>query len=282
MYSLISALFFTFACDPQSKTDPGTDPNTPEDTGTPNPEEDSPSIFGDTFTLVEVVGIDMDSMYLNISENGDYMSFGSTCNDQEGSLEVTEDTLFFTWESGTEMVCSDEEGQVDGWLSDFFESNPTYTFDGSILELESGDSRLTLEKYVPTALVPLTETKWEILIFTEALDSGGNRSTGNSGSSINPTLRFYDDGTFEVDTGCNQGSGSFSTSEEQMTVEFTSLTEESCSVGTDDFFWGHKDEHILSILQDGPTFFIENFTLYMDANRIGFQAFVEYEDDQAE
>ena len=154
MFTLISALLFTFACDPQPKIDPGTDPNAPEDTGSPNPEEDSPSIFGETFTLVAVEGIDMDSMYLNISEDGDYMSFGSTCNDQEGSLEVTEDTLFFTWESGTEMVCSDAEGQVDGWLSDFFESNPTYTFDGSILDLESEDSRLTLEKYVPTALVP--------------------------------------------------------------------------------------------------------------------------------
>ena len=121
MYTFISALLFTFACDPQTKTEPEPDPNTPDDTGTPNPEEDSPSIFGETFTLVEVEGSDFDSMYLNISEEGDYMSFGSTCNDQEGSLEVTEDTLFFTWESGTEMVCSPEEGQVDRWLSDFFE-----------------------------------------------------------------------------------------------------------------------------------------------------------------
>ena len=282
MFTLISALLFTFACDPQTKIDPETDPNTPDDTGTPNPEEDAPSIVGETFTLVEVEGIDMDSMYLTISEEGDYMSFGSACNEQAGSLEVTEDTLFFTWESGTEMDCPDEENQVDGWLSNFFESHPNYRFDGSILELEGDDSRLTLEKYVPTALVPLTETKWEILIFTEALDSGGNQTTGNSGSSTKPTLRFYDDGTFEVNTGCNQGSGTFSTSETQMTVEFTSLTEESCSTGTDDFFWGHKDEHILSILRDGPTFFIENYTLYMDANGIGFQAFVEYEAEQEE
>ena len=160
MYILISTLLFTFACDPHTKTDPEPDPNTPDDTDVPTPEEDPPSIFGETFTLVEVEGIDFDSMYLNISEEGDYMSFGSTCNDQEGSLEVTEDTLFFIWESGTEMACSPEEGQVDGWLSNFFESNPAYTFNGSILELEGDAGSLTLEKYVPTALVPLTETKW--------------------------------------------------------------------------------------------------------------------------
>ena len=40
--------------------------------------------------------------------------------------------------------------------------------------------------------------------------------------------------------------------EDQMTVEFTSLTVTPIHVvaGTDDFFWGQKDEHILSILQD--------------------------------
>ena len=90
------------------------------------------------------------------------------------------------------MACSDEDAQVDGWLSDFFESNPTYTFDGSILEFESDESSITLEKYVPTALVPLTETKWEILIFTEALDSVEIEVPGVVlfVLSTNPTLRF--------------------------------------------------------------------------------------------
>ena len=140
MYTLISTLLFTFACDPQSKTDPGTDPNTLEDSDTPNPEGFSVHIWRNIH-LVEVEGIDMDSMYLNISEDGDYMSFGLLQRPRRLSRGYRRG-LFFD-ESGTEMACSDEDAQVDGWLSDFFESNPTYTFDGSILNWKAmkADSR---------------------------------------------------------------------------------------------------------------------------------------------
>ena len=135
----------------------------------------------------------------------------------------------------------------------FFESSPSYSFDGSILELKGADATLILEKYVPTPLVPLAGTN-QVLVFTEALGDGANRSTGNLGMSIKPTLRFEEDGSFAVDTECNQGSGTYETSGDQMTLTFTSLTDESCSAGTSDFFWSHKDEHILSILEGNPTF----------------------------
>ena len=74
-------------------------------------------MFGEMFSLQEAEGFNIESMYLIFGEDGSYISFGSQCNEQSGSIEVTDDTIYFTWESGTEMECPSGDNQTDRWLS---------------------------------------------------------------------------------------------------------------------------------------------------------------------
>ena len=131
---------------------------------------------------------------------------------------------------------------------------------------------MILDKYVPTPAVPLIGIDWIIRSYYQDTDfgDGSTSSTGYGNSSTNATLRFDEDGTFAIDTGCNVASGTYSLEEYQLTIELNVETELEC---TGDEL--SREEHIFEMMRNSPTYFIENYELSVEANGKGFRAYTQ-------
>ena len=296
MFLFTSSLFVLIACnEPTNKSD---DTAAPEDTASPadtssptdtaSPADtavvdtgssvdtadvnDELNLAGEMFGLRETEGETLiEALYMIFSPDGQSFSFGGVCNEHFGSFEIIDDALHFTWEGATEMACPIEDSAQESELITFMEGTPGFAFDGNTITLESQGVTLFLDKYVPTAAVPLTGITWEILTYFE--DSGlGDGSTTSTGiqTSTTATLRFEEDGTFAFFTGCNTASGTYSLVEYQMSIDLNMETDLECSA--DD---KSKEETILDIILNDPTYVIENYELRLESNGKGFRAYPE-------
>ncbi len=296
MFLLTSSLFLQIACnEPTEKSD---DTAAPEDTASPadtssstdtaspadtavvdtgSPSDtadvnDELSLAGEMFVLRETQGETLiEALYIIFSPDGQSLSYGGVCNEHFGGFEILDDALHFTWGGSTEMMCEQGDNDQEGALIGFMEGTPDFSFDGNIITLELQGVTLLLDKYVPTPAVPLTGITWEILTYFE--DAGfGDGSTTSTGlqTSTTATLRFEEDGAFAIFAGCNTGSGTYSLVGSQMSIDLNMNTDAECS--DDD---KSKEEQILEIVLNDPTYFIENYELRLESEGKGFRAYPE-------
>ena len=102
------------------------------------------------------------------------------------------------------------------------------------------------------------------------ITGGSTSSTGYGNSPTNATLRFDEDGTFAIDTGCNTASGTYSLEEYQLTIDLNVETELEC-IGDE----LSREEHIFDVMRNNPTYFIESYELRIEDNAKGFRAYTQ-------
>ena len=234
---------------------------------------DTDNLNGELFELQETEGDTLiESLGIYFDADGEYLRFGGVCNDHSGGFEIIDGALHFTLEASTEMACPIEDSAEEGELIAFMESTPQLDFDGETLTLGGQSTTLTLDKYVPTPAVPLVGIDWIIRSYYQDADvgDGGPSSTGYGNSPTNATIRFDEDGTFAIDTGCNVASGTYILEEYQLTIDLTVESDLQC---TGDEL--SREEHIFYVMRNSPTYFIESYELRVEGSGKGFRAYTQ-------
>jgi heat shock protein HslJ len=126
------------------------------------------------------------------------------CNTMGGDYRIDGDTLVFEGGAMTEMGCDEQRHAQDDWLFGFLGSAPTVAQAEDKLTLTSGTTVIALQdREVAEPDFPLTGTTWTV----------DSIITGDAVASVPEaafaTLVFTDDGSLEVDTGCNTGGGHY-------------------------------------------------------------------------
>ena len=126
------------------------------------------------------------------------------CNSRGGDYRIDGGRLVFDGGWMTEMGCDEERAAQDDWLFRFLGSQSTIAQEGDKLTLTSGDVVIAfLDAEVAEPDLPLIGTTWTV----DTIVSGDAASSVPDGAVA--TLVFTDDGRVEVNTGCNNGGGTY-------------------------------------------------------------------------
>jgi heat shock protein HslJ len=144
------------------------------------------------------------------------------CNTMSGEANLRGGRLEVSGLGMTEMGCDPPRHQQDTWLAKFLESTPSWRLDGSNLVVSSGNTELALlDKAVAEPDLPLLGSWWTV----DTITDGATASSTPAGAPA--TLKFGD-GTVEVDTGCNRGSGGFTVSDNKIRFTGVATTKIAC------------------------------------------------------
>lgn len=164
------------------------------------------------------------------------------CNQLGAAFEVDRDVLVVDIRGGTEMACAEELMDLDDWLMDVLSATHEVVLDGPDVVLTSGPTTIAMtDRRSVRPDPPLVGTEW---VLNTIIKGNGAHSLPRDYVA---TVTLADDGTFEVDTGCNTGSGGF----EQLGPTTLGVTElETTEIGcTGDV--GEVEAVLLAVLAQG-------------------------------
>jgi heat shock protein HslJ len=143
--------------------------------------------------------------------------FGATYRVERGRLVVDGGAM-------TEMGCDEARNRQDQWLFAFLGSNPAVTLAGTDLTLDNGRTIMGLvDRTIAEPDRPLVGPTWTV---TSIID-GDAVSSIPAGATA--TLSFHDDGSVDVDDGCNRGRGSWSAAGTAIRFKDVVLTKMACA-----------------------------------------------------
>ena len=146
------------------------------------------------------------------------------CNSISGTYRIDGDRLVFDSAGMTEMGCDAERHAQDDWLAGFLASKPTVRFVKSDLTLDNGAISIRLlDREVAEPDLNIVGPTWTV----ESIIDGDAVSSVPEGATA--TLLFKADGSVEVDTGCNRGSGTWSLEGAGIRIENLMLTKMACA-----------------------------------------------------
>jgi heat shock protein HslJ len=152
------------------------------------------------------------------------VSAGAGCNGASGEYRLDGEKLVLVNLSTTNIGCDAERHAQDEWLSDLLRSRPALALSGMRLTLSGGPGTVEfLDREVASPDVPLVGTRW-----TGNGYGDGQLVSGGLGMGAN-TLEFGVDGTVSVFTGCQQGTGTYATSDDQITFEGLGYDDAECT-----------------------------------------------------
>lgn len=184
------------------------------------------------------------------------LSASAGCNSIGGTYRVDGGTLVFEGGGMTEMGCDPDRHAQDDWLSELLGSRPAISLAGNDLTITAGGTVIgLLDREVAQPDLALAGTLWTV----DALISGDAVSSVPDGASA--TLRFNDDGTVEVNTGCNSGQGGFEVDGAQLRFIEVTVTETACD--------GVRSALEAAVL---PILGADELTFAIDANRLTLMA----------
>ena len=136
--------------------------------------------------------------------SGSNLGASAGCNSLGGSYRIEGGRLVFSGGGMTEMGCDPQRHAQDDWLVAFLASNPNVRLDGNDLILESGSVVVTLrDRTVVEPDANLVGPTWTLV----SIIQGDAVSSVPQGQSA--TLKFGNDGSFELFAGCNRGGGTW-------------------------------------------------------------------------
>jgi heat shock protein HslJ len=172
---------------------------------------------------------------------GEEVSASAGCNPFGGHYEVDGGTLVVTHASEGLIGCDPELGAQDSWYFGFLVSKPSIAVDGDALVLERDGTRIEyLDQEVATPDVALTGVTWTV----DTIIEGELAQHAEWPSPA--TLEFADDGTVEVYTGCNGGSGTYAVAGAELTFADVAVSERGCEEPT-----GQLEHVVLGVIH-GP------------------------------
>ena len=172
------------------------------------------------------------------------LSFSAGCNSMGGAYRFENGTRLvlgniFT----TEMACDPDRHAQDAWLTTLLGSGPTIRLIGDTLAIEQGSTQFLLEdREVVEPDAELVGPSWTV----ESILSGDTVSSAPADSVA--VLSFNDDGTLDVDAGCNGGSGTWSAVAGGIEVGPLMLSKMACTRGP-----AQLESAVLGVLEAGGT-----------------------------
>ena len=220
-----------------------------------------------SFILVSVSGPELvEGTEIRITFGDGAVSAHAGCNHMSGPFTIEGNVLRVTRLGSTAIGCDAERHAQDEWLQNLLTSSPSLTFDDPELTLETSDTTLRLiDREIGSPDRPLVGTDW---LGTASGDS--QVLSGGAGNEL-VSLHFDDEGTIEVFTSCQSGSGTFTVTGSTIELHDVAYNDEPCA---------NSDLETLAaqvqfVLSDGRvTFEIEeaNLTLERDDKVLLFRA----------
>jgi heat shock protein HslJ len=171
---------------------------------------------GEPFALV-------DGTRIRLAFADGQLSANAGCNTIGGTYRVDGDVLDVEGGVMTEMGCDPALHDQDDWLSRFLADDPTMALNGNDLVLTAGDTVVDLlDTEVAQPDLALVGPLWTV----DSIISGDAVSSTPAGATA--TFRFNADGTVEVETGCNSGSGRYEADEDSLRLINIAVTEMAC------------------------------------------------------
>lgn len=156
-------------------------------------------------------------------------SLGATagCNHIGGSYRVDGGRLAFEGAGMTEMGCDPARHAQDDWLVAFLSSRPALQLDGNDLVLTSGTTSIRLlDRRVADPDRPLAGPTWTLVAIIGA--GGADGAVSSIPDGVLASLVFHDDGSVDVRTGCNDGSGRWALDGSGLRFSAIGLTKRGC------------------------------------------------------
>ena len=188
------------------------------------------------------------------------LSASAGCNTIGGTYRLDGGTLVFEGGGMTEMGCDPERHAQDDWLSELLGSRPSLSLAGNELGITAGDTVISLvDREIAEPDLPLIGPLWTV----DSLFSGDAVSSLPDGAVA--TLQFADDGTLEINAGCNTGSGRYTVDGSTMSLGDVVLTDMACAGAG-----GELEEAVLRVLSAGDLdFSIDAGSLTIMAGDVG-------------
>lgn len=194
--------------------------------------------------------------------NGEF-GFSAGCNGHGGTFSLRDERLVVTAFQSTTRGCDAALHAQDEWLAGFLTSSPSLKLEGERLTLRGAAATLVfLDREVADPDRPLVGTLWTVDTIVQ-----GDFATSSVLPAPAPSILFREDGTLQVDTTCNTGSGRYSVAGDQLTLTPVSYTLRACSGASD------VDDQVQVLLREGTlTFEIEATRLTLRRGDSGLSA----------
>ena len=159
---------------------------------------------------------------LTFSADGNVGGYAG-CNHISGTYRVDGGRLLAGNLGTTEMGCPPELMAQDEWYGALLGANPTISLTGNNLVIEAGSVRVSfLDREVAEPDAKLVGPTWTV----ESIITGDAVSS-IPGDAV-ATLVFREDGSLEVNAGCNRGGGTWATVAGGIEVGPLMLTKMAC------------------------------------------------------
>jgi heat shock protein HslJ len=156
---------------------------------------------------------------------GDDGTLGASagCNSIGGEYRIDDDRLVTEQLATTEMGCDAPRHAQDEWLAALLSARPSVRVDGDTLTISDARATVTLlDRELALPDKPLRHTQW----FADTVLDG---ETASSAPGRHVWISFRDDGTFRAHDGCNEVGGTFSVTDDTLTVGELSTTDRACA-----------------------------------------------------
>jgi heat shock protein HslJ len=223
-----------------------------------DPAGDGGPLHGREFLLDPAGGFTPEpdtTVRIHFDEDEGQPSFGfyAGCNHHSGPYELRDGRLVLLGFGSTSIGCEEHLSMQDSFLSSFFRAEPELQLDGNRLTFVGESATLVfIDREVADPDRPLTGRLWTVDTFITA-DAASNFALAEP-----PTVRFEPDGSVEVFSGCNTGTGSFTQTGGELTLSAMAYTEAGCT----DPRAMQAETHVQAVLGDGT------LTLEIEAARL--------------
>ncbi len=236
--------------------------NTPDATGSPKGGLDGREFVSVLVTENGESKVLVSGTKIRVSFSDGAISATAGCNHLGGKYQYEAGKLVVGEMATTEMGCQSTLMEQDQWLADFLGSKPEVALDGNNLILTSGTTELTLldrEQAEPDQ--PLSGITWGL----NTIIDGDAASSVPVGATA--TLLFNDDGTVQIEFGCNAGGGNYAVGDGTIHFDQIISTKMAC-VGAK----GDVEAAVVAVLNaDNIKFSIDHSTLTLQAGPHGLQ-----------
>ena len=249
---------------PPSTNPPSTNPPSANPPTGSNPA-DPALIDGRTFLSIVVKDGDevrplVPNTVIRISFDGNQVSAQAGCNSFGGTFHLDGDTLVVEGGAMTEMGCDGPRHAQDDWVFGLITSRPTIALSGDDLVLTEGETTIEMkDREVVEPDQALAGPRW---VLTSII-------TGDAVSSVPAeviaSIELHDDGTVDIQPGCNSGGGSYTVDGNILDFSDLVLTRMAC-MGAG----GQVEATVMSVLDaDNLTFAIDAGSLTLMAGDLG-------------
>lgn len=266
--ALLAPLLLLAACgdDGDDVDAGGSEPGATE----PAPADD---LAGRTFLATEVTEDGaprplVDGTELRLSFADGQVGVQAGCNQLSGAYRLDGDVLTVEALGGTEMGCDPDRMDQDAWIAEVLAQPLTVALDGDTLTLSGGGTVIRLtDREVAAPDAELVGPTWTLDTLISGTEASGTASTPPAG--VTATIAFAADGTYQVSTGCNTGSGTWSGEGAALEVDPPALTRRACTG------LGAEVEAAMVAVLTGPVtaeVTEQRLTLTRDTQSLGFTA----------